>query len=135
MTSPNPPDPKASPAAPPGSEEGRIKGLDERFGAIEAEQKNQRGMLEKVLGAVSGSAPAAPAAAQQVTADRLNAPGSVADEVRAELARQQAEQQAADKADADRSDLAQMKVDLAALKDTRPDPPMRKVTTLLWGRP
>ena len=67
MTAPTPPaagTPPASSSTPPASstppsssdpEAGRIKGLDERFGKLESEQREQRGMLEQILGKVSGS--------------------------------------------------------------------------------
>ena len=43
------------PAVPkPAGEEDRIKSLDDRFGAIEAEQKEQRGILGRIEAALTG---------------------------------------------------------------------------------
>lgn len=71
----------------PGQEEaGRIEGLDERFGKIEAEQAQQRGMLEQIRDSVAGKGDAGPAhdKAQAHTEHRLEHPPAqtIADQVR-----------------------------------------------------
>lgn len=71
-------------------EAGRISSFDERFGKIEHEQAEQRGMLEQIRDAVAGKGPAKPAhdKAQQHTQDRLEHPPaeSIADQVRRAVA-------------------------------------------------
>lgn len=84
----------------PGEDEStRIEGLDERFGRLEQEQREQRGLLEQLL-AGKGPAKGAHDAAQQRTQHRLEQgpAASIADQVRqavkdvnAEAAQQQAE--------------------------------------------
>jgi len=98
---------------------------DARLNAVEAEQQRQGGILQQILAKVSGSAPAAPAPAQQVTEDRLE-PGSVVAEVIAELGRR--DQAAAQ--ETERETLAQR---VAKLEEKPPEPPVRKVEHVMWG--
>lgn len=90
----------------PPTEEGRIQSLDDRFGAIETEQKEQRGVLDQILTAVSGGAKQAGdqahAADRTAVDDRLDRPSRIQDQmkeairaVRAEEAAEQARQQPA----------------------------------------
>jgi hypothetical protein len=82
---------------PPGGEEvGRIEALDERFGRIESEQAEHRGMLERILDRVGGAEQAAHGKAEQHTRQRLEHPPaeSVADQVRRAVKDVQAEQEA-----------------------------------------
>ena len=83
-----PPDPPQPPEQQPGEgEAGRIQTLDARFGAIEQEQKAQRGLLEQISAAVGGAKAAEQTAqgkAQEHTQDRLANPpaATMADQVR-----------------------------------------------------
>lgn len=79
-----PADPKADPPADPEAQ--RVEALDARFGKIEAEQAEQRGMLTTILDKVSGAAPEAPAGAQEHTQTRLDRSSSIADQVRQAVA-------------------------------------------------
>ena len=62
----------------------RVESLDARFGAIEHEQAEQRGILTQIRDALAGKGKAAPAhaAAQEHTETRLEASSSIADQVR-----------------------------------------------------
>ena len=62
----------------------RVESLDARFGAIEHEQAEQRGILTQIRDALAGEGKAAPAhaAAQGRTETRLEASSSIADQVR-----------------------------------------------------
>ena len=64
----------------------RIQSLDQRFGKIEQEQTEQRGLLEQIRDAVAGTGPARPAhdKAQAHTEQRLEQPpaAAMADQVR-----------------------------------------------------
>lgn len=75
---------------PGGGEAGRIEALDERFGKIESEQAEQRGMLEQIRDAVAGKGAAGPAhaKAQEHTEQRLEHPPAetIADQVRRAVA-------------------------------------------------
>lgn len=123
------------------SEEGRVKSLDDRFGAIETEQAEQRGLLEQISSAVQGLTgtggkltPASHTEAQQRTEDRLDRPSSVQEQVRAELARAQAERQAEADKDAAKSEREQMLERMARLEEKAPRPPVPWRTRMLgWG--
>lgn len=76
----------------------RVQALDERFGRIEHEQSEQRGILEQIrnsLGSAKGAERQAHAAAQAHTQDRLEHPpaATIADQVRAAVADVDAERE------------------------------------------
>ena len=50
---------QSSPPAETAGEEGRIRSLEERFGAIETEQKEQRGIMARIEAALTGGRPKA----------------------------------------------------------------------------
>jgi hypothetical protein len=100
----------------------RIKSLDDRFGALEKEQAEQKGLLSQILGKLGGTP------AKTDTPAPAAAVGSVADQVRDELARQGRE-----KADADEKES--IKAQLAKLAEKPPREPERKITRILWGDP
>jgi hypothetical protein len=82
---------------PPGDEEvGRIEALDERFGRIESEQAEHRGLLQQILDRVGGAEHQAHGKAEKHTERRLEHPpaDSVADQVRRAVTDVQAEQEA-----------------------------------------
>jgi hypothetical protein len=100
--------------------------IEARVDSIEEEQRRQGGLLERILASVSGSAPAAPPAAQEATAARLGGPVDVREEVRQELAR----------AEADRAREAEhesLRQTVARLSERTPEPPQRKVERVMWG--
>jgi hypothetical protein len=124
-----PPDPQN-----PDPEAARIKSLDDRFGAIEAEQASQRGLLEQIRDSLGGTERTAHAAAQKHEEQKLDQPSDVADEVRRQFAerdRQQASQQAAAAADDWRKGVD---ASLAELKEKPPEVPVRRVEKLLGWR-
>lgn len=133
--------PPATGASTNSGEAGRIKSLDERFGSIEAEQAQQRGLLETISNAVQGLTgtgakltPASHQQAQQRTEDRLDRPAAVQEQVRAELARAQAEQQAAADKNAQETEHQQMRDQLARLTERVPKPPVPWRTRILgWS--
>jgi hypothetical protein len=88
-----------SEAQPGQTEEGRIESLDTRFGAIETEQREQRGMLDKILTAVSGTGGQAAATAHRadttVVDDRLDRPSRIQDQMKEAIRAVNAEQQQA----------------------------------------
>jgi len=88
-------------------EAGRIQALDDRFGAIETEQREQRGILDKVLAAVTPGGDAAPpgghaagSGAASGAAPLPSPAAAIAQQVRDEIAAADARraQQDADKA-------------------------------------
>jgi uncharacterized membrane protein len=98
---------------------------DARLNRLETEQTKQAGLLQQILTKVSGSAPAAPPAAQQATAAELDK-GGVVQEVLAELGRRS--DQAAETAEAET--IAQR---VAKLEEKPPREPLRKVTRAMFG--
>jgi hypothetical protein len=111
-------------------EEGRVQALDDRFDAIEAEQAEQKGLIGQVLDAVKGTGPAH-AGAQRVVQARLDAPGSVAEEVRAELARRDKDTRDAEIA----AKVGTHDETLAKLTEKQPETPVRRVERIMgWGR-
>jgi hypothetical protein len=98
---------------------------DARLNRLETEQTKQAGMLQQILDRVSGSAPAAPPAAQQATAAELDK-GGVVQEVLAELGRRS--DQAAETAQAET--IAQR---VAKLEEKPPREPLRKITRIMHG--
>ena len=100
--------------------------IEQRMTSVEEEQRRQSGMLERILASVSGTAPAAPQAAQDATAARLGGPVDVKEEVRQELARAQADQ-------AREQEHESLKETVARLSERTPEPPQRKIEKVMWG--
>lgn len=84
-------------AAPPAGdgqgdgEAGRVKALDERFGAIETEQREQRGILDKIAATLTGGGGGTPPAGdggqgQGQGGGPVPSARSIADQVREEIA-------------------------------------------------
>jgi hypothetical protein len=67
----------------------------------------------------------------QATAAKLDAPQTVADQVQAELDRRDAAAKAAERD----NEFAQVKEELAKLKETPPVEPLRRVTRIMFGNP
>jgi len=119
-------------------EASRIRSLDDRFGAIEAEQQRQGTLLERIAGQLGGAEQRAHGAAQRHEERKLDAPTDVADEVRRQLEeRDRAERARADQDQAAQSDQAwRAGVDtkLAELTEKPPEAPVRRVEKLLGWR-
>lgn len=122
--------PQTDPAAGTDPESDRIHSLDE----LARRQDQTDSKLDQILTAISGKSPAAPAAAQQVTQDRLSRPSTVAEQVQAELdraRREQASQEAAAARDADHQSL---KDQVAKLAEAPPKPAQPRRQRMMWGK-
>jgi hypothetical protein len=100
--------------------------IEQRVDSIEEEQRRQGGLLERILASVSGTAPAAPAAAQEATAARLGGPVDVREEARQEVARALADQER-------EKEHHSLKETVARLSEVTPEPPQRKIERVMWG--
>ena len=90
--------------------------------------------VERIESAVSQLVPASHADAQARTERRLDRGSSVAEQVRAELARVKDEDAAAAAADGERDEQRQVQARLARLEERPPAPPRLARTRLLgWG--
>lgn len=69
-----------------GGEAGRVKALDERFAAIETEQREQRGILDKIAAAVGGGGQGGAPGGQGQGGTPVPPVSSIADQVRQEIA-------------------------------------------------
>ena len=82
--------------------------------------------IDKILGLVSSNSPAH-AEAEKATQERLDAPGSVAEEVERELARRDE----ATKREQREAEFGQVKETVAKLTEKRPMSPPRKVEQIM----
>lgn len=90
--------------------------------------------LDSILDVLKGTEGKAHAAAQQHTEDRLDAPTSVADEIRRQL-EERDRKAASDAAAADQEAWkAGVTKTLGDLTEQKPEPPQRAVEKLMWGR-
>lgn len=113
------PDPPATPppaAAPTSGTEGG--NLADRVNTIE-------GKLDQVLGALHGKAAG-------VTAAKLDEHTDMEEAARREIARLREEDQRQAAADADKATITGLQADVAALKETPPAAPVRKIERLMW---
>jgi hypothetical protein len=85
--------------------------------------------IDKILGLVSSKGPAH-AQAEAVTQERLDAPGSVAEEVERELARRDDAAKAAQREE----EFGSIKDTVAKLTEKRPESPVRKVEHVMGWR-
>ena len=106
----------------------RVESLDARFGAIEHEQAEQRGILTQIRDALAGKGKTAPAhaAAQEHTETRLEASSSIADQVRRAVQDVNAEEEQRKRDEAHAADHA-------ALAEAREKPP-REAASGVRGR-
>jgi len=101
-----------------GGETGRIQSIEQ----IQAEQAEQRGKIDQILGILSGNH----ADAQQATEDKLDAPSDIASMVRRQLDERDAAQRKA-AADKDRTDrLGQLETTVRELAEKPPAEPVRR---------
>lgn len=100
---------------------------------VERLETGQQSILEK-LDQLIGGKPATHQQAEQDMDKHLGRPNSVAEQVRAELAR--AEQEAAkNRADEDaKSQQETMAQRLAKLEEVKPDPPQPRRQVVMWGK-
>ena len=90
--------------------------------------------VDRVEQLVSQLVPTSHAAAQERTEQRLDRGSSVAEQVRAELARAREDDAAAAAADSERDEWRQVQTRLARLEERPPAPPRLARTRLLgWG--
>ncbi|SRR6266702_1325321 len=86
------PEPKPEPK--PATPEPEPAKTEDRLERVEAEQREQRGLLNTILEKVSGTAPEAPKGAQNVTETRLERSTIIADQVKQAVKDVGAEQEA-----------------------------------------
>ncbi len=104
------------------AEEARVVSLDE--------MNSRLSRLEQLLSKV---VPGSHGDAEKRTEERLDRPSSVAEQVRAELARRDKEQQETAERDAKASEEADLRAKVKALTEKAPAPPERRSTKLMWG--
>jgi hypothetical protein len=85
--------------------------------------------VDQILGIVSKLAPGAPPAATDTTQDRLDAPGTVAEQVRDELARRD---KAAEEASL-KDTVGGLAETVKGLTEAKPRDPQRRVTRIMFG--
>lgn len=101
--------------------------IEQRVDRLESGQQSLSDKLDEILSRLTGGGPAVSHdQAQQQTEDRLDRPSSVAEQVRAELARAAKEQNDV----AERETIAQR---LARLEETKPEPPQPRREKVMWG--
>ena len=98
-------------------------------GQLEARVSTIEEKIDKILGLVSTKSPAH-AQAEKVTQERLDAPGSVAEEVDRELARRDDAAKAAQREE----EFGSIKETVARLTEKRPESPVRKVEDIMGWR-
>lgn len=139
MSTPPAGQPPASTGTPPADPEAsRIQGLDERFNKIEHEQTEQRGMLEQILGKVSGATPTAAGsggAPEHGGTTGTGAPADIGEMMRQAVRDVGAEQAAADaksKHDAEHERIAAMRHAEHAPRERR-TPWRARIQQRMWG--
>ena len=101
---------------------------------IRAEQAEQRGLIQTLLDKMSGAAPAAPASMQQREQARLNAPTSVADEIRQQLDERDRRKADEDGKKAADDRLGAVEQTLREMTEQDPVPPVRRIHKIMgWG--
>ena len=126
MTAPAPPPAAESPAGAPD--------LAGRVSALESGQQDLSGKLDRVLDVLGAGRDQAHQQAQQATERRLDAPGSMADEIRRQFEerdRAAAARAAADEQDAWRKDIT---AQVAGLAEKTPEPPPRRAEKFMGWR-
>jgi len=114
------------------SESDRIQDIDQLAGRVDS-LSGKVDQILSVLGKFTGGPPVSRETAAQQTEDRLDRPSSVAEQVRAELAKAE-QQRASDQAAADdRSEREQIRARVAKLEETRPEPPQPRRQRVMWG--
>jgi hypothetical protein len=112
--------------------EGTGDDLESRVGSLETGQTTLSGKIDQVLSILSGGRkqPEPPAAVQD------GEPG--ADGLAMEIRRQLDERKAAEQADAEKASGAReidaLKQQVAALAERKPEPPVRRVEQVMWGK-
>lgn len=103
--------------------------IEQRLDRVETTQASQGEKLDELIGLVrkfTGGAPVTHEAAQQQTEEHLDRPSSVAEQVRAELAR-------ADKEKAEATEKETIGQRLAKLEERKPEPPQPRRERAMWG--
>ena len=107
--------------------------LEQRVERLEAGQENTNSRLDEVLALlrkVTGGAPATHEAAEQQTEQHLDRPSSVAEQVRAELARKEAQDAEAAEKKSVRDELAELR---SKMTEKQPEPPQPRRQKVMWG--
>jgi hypothetical protein len=108
----------------------RIQSID----SLAERQNRVEGKLDQLLNMVTGGGKlVSHGQAQQDTEDRLDRPSSVAEQVRAELAKAEQDRASRSAAEDEKAEREQMKADLAALREKPPAPPQPRRQRVMWG--
>lgn len=89
--------------------------------------------VDRLAELVARVIPGSHAEAEQRTEDRLDRPTDVSEQVRAELARAREAEAAEQAAAREREEHENLKATVARLAETRPQPPVRRATRVMWG--
>jgi hypothetical protein len=109
-----------------GGETGRIQSIKQ----IQAEQAEQRGKIDQILGILSGNH----ADAQQATEDKLDAPADIASMVRRQLDERDAKAKAAAAAKGQTDRLGALETRVSELAEKPPAAPVRRIEKFMgWG--
>jgi lipoate-protein ligase A len=109
---------------------------EQRLSHLETKQDQTDGKLDELIDMVrrfTGGRPVTHGQAERDTEDRLDRPSSVAEQVRAELAKARADADAEAAASADKSDRESMRERLARLEEKAPLPPQPRRQRVMWG--
>ena len=110
----------------------RIQSID----SLAQRQDKVEGKLDQVLAAIekfTGGPPATHQQAERQAEERLDRPSSVAEQVRAELAKAVQDRASRQAADDDKSEREQMRERLAKLEEKQPEPPQPRRQRVMFG--
>lgn len=114
------------------TEEDRIQSIDSLAERVD----RQESMLDEILGMLKGGGHRAAPRAGEAGGDEGTTggrPSSVAEQVRAELARAKEEERRQADADAVKSETQQLRERLAKLEETKPEAPQPRRQRIMWG--
>jgi hypothetical protein len=95
----------------------------------------QQSTLDSILAALGKNETKAQGAAQEREEDKLDAPTTVAEEIRRQLEDRDAKERAAKDAAAHEEWKAGVDQRLGGLAEQKPEPPRRKIERVMWGAP
>jgi hypothetical protein len=109
---------------------------EQRLDSLERTQEQQNTKLDSLIDKIDrfiGGKPVTHDRAQHDTEERLDRPSSVAEQVRAELAKAEQDRASQSAAEDEKAEREQMKADLAALREKPPAPPQPRRQRVMWG--
>lgn len=101
--------------------------LNQRVGALETGQQSLSQKIDQILGIVGKREQAGQAAAQQARQAELDAPTSIAEEIRSQL-------EARDKEQAKENRLAAIEKSVQGVTEQKPEPPARPIEKFMGWR-